>query len=226
MTNQATHMIIQIDQLITLRSSLDSRFSMNAEATEAVTPCFPTNWHLSFFPKLWAYDASSFFSFIVKLTGREVSFTVSSDSYSSSCFAISPPLSSSSTISPPLSSSSARSFSNCSWGMECGSMDWGEGVWGNATEEEESELQRKRGRAEEWKEKRVVRRGEKVAAAAAVAVVVGETQKKEKTEGDASGDGGGRRRRWWSRWVDDKDDAAIFVRNCELTSVFLQQNIR
>ncbi len=61
-------------------------------------------------------------------------------------------------------------------------------------------MQRKRVRAEEWKEKRVVRSGEKLAAAdAAVALAVGETQKKEKMEEDGGGDGGGRRRRWWSR---------------------------
>ena len=55
-------------------------------------------------------------------------------------------------------------------------------------------------RAEEWKEKRVVRSGEKLAAAdAAVALAVGETQKKEKMEEDGGGDGGGRRRRRWSR---------------------------
>lgn len=72
----------------TLRSSLASRVCTKDAARDGVTPDLPTCWYLSFFPRLCAYEASSFFSFTVNFgtgnLGSATGFSFSSSETSDS----------------------------------------------------------------------------------------------------------------------------------------------
>lgn len=170
----------------TFKSSFFSRVSRNEKTTESVTPDLPTSWHFNLSPRLWAYEASSFFSLIVNFKPEPRAFffifSILSSSYSSLSLADTIPLSTSSSSSSPRRSGSSMA----------------EKDFGTSEDEEEvewsfEEIDWKRGLfprldwhviAEKWKGLR----------------------RRPKEDG-----GSGCRRRLWIRCVDEEDGGCILT---------------